>query len=145
MEHSKQKGNIGQSATIKEIHKLGLNVFVELGDNSKVDLIVEKNGKLVTIQVKYSTEFEDRVVLPLRKAGPNGYRYSYTENDVDVFSVYLPSADKVIFVPSKLACQNNRMFTIRFKPSKNKQSKGIHLIGEFENLQQILDQTISSR
>lgn len=133
MKHSKQKGNLGYSSTIKELHKLGLNVFVELGDNSRIDLIVELNNKLIKIQVKYATEIDGIVILPLKKSGPNGYRYTYTDNDVDVFSVYLPTLDKVIFVPSKIACKNKVAFKIRIAPPKNGQKKGTHLISEFED------------
>ena len=43
--HSKQKGNLGFSATLKEIHKLGYNVFTEIGDYSKIDMIVEYKRK----------------------------------------------------------------------------------------------------
>lgn len=138
MKHSKQKGNLGYSSTIKELHKLGLNVFVELGDNSKVDLIIENGGKLTKIQVKYATEKNGAVSLPVKKSGPNGYRYTYTDNDIDIFSVYLPTNDKVIFIPSKLACQNKKEFMIRFEPPKNNQKNGVHLISEFEDLKKVL-------
>jgi hypothetical protein len=138
MKHSKQKGNLGYSSTIKELHKLGVNVFVELGDYSKVDLIAEFEKTLIKIQVKYATETEGFVTIPLRKCGPNGYKYVYAEDDIDIFSVYLPIKDKVIFVPSKLACKNKNSFSIRFDDSKNKQQGRIHFIREFENLEKIL-------
>lgn len=138
MKHSKQKGNLGYSATIKELHKLGVNVFVELGDNSKTDLIVECDGKLVKIQVKYATEKNGKVILPLKKSGPNGYRYTYTTNDVDIFSVYLPTLDKVLFVPSILACKNKKSFDIRIDKSKNNQSGNVNELDKFQDLGMIL-------
>ena len=138
MKHSKQKGNLGFSATLKELHKLGYNVFIELGDNSKTDLIVETDGKLIKFQVKYATENNGIIVIPSKKCGPNGYRYNYTENDIDMFSVYLPNHDKVIFVPSSLVCKNKTGLTIRYSKSKINQTRNVHLIEEFENLNVIL-------
>ena len=138
MKHSKQKGNLGFSATLKEIHKLGYNVFTEIGDFSKIDMIVEVNSKLVKIQVKYATEKNGMAILALKKSGPNGYRYTYTPNDVDIFSVYLPNEDKVVFVPSSLACQNKTAMHIRYRESKNRQKCKVHYISEFENLDGIL-------
>jgi hypothetical protein len=138
MKHSKQKGNLGFSATLKELHKLGYNVFTEIGDNSRIDMIVEVESKLIKLQVKYATETNGKVTLKLQKSGPNGYRYTYTTLDIDIFSVYIPSIDKVIFVPAKLALKNTKAFNIRFIESKNKQNKFVHFINEFENLDEIL-------
>ena len=136
--HSKQKGNLGFSATLKELHKLGYNVFSEIGDYSKIDIIVEYNSKLIKIQVKYAKEKNGIATLPLRKSGPNGYRYLYKVSDIDIFSVYLPDQDKVLFIPSKLACENRNSFVIRYKDSKNLQKSKVHHINEFLDLDRIL-------
>lgn len=143
MIHSKQKGNLGFSATVKELHKLNLNVFIELGDYSKIDIIAEYNNKLIKIQVKYATEKNGVALLPLRKCGPNGYKYKYTTSDVDLFSVYLPLKDKVLFIPASLACQNVNSFQIRFDKSINNQKFNVHYIEEFENLENILKTTFN--
>ena len=139
MKHSKQKGNLGFSSTLKELHKLGYNVFTEIGDNSKIDMIVEVKSKLIKIQVKYASDTNGKVTLKLTKSGPNGYRYTYTTKDIDLFSVYLPTIDKVIFVPAELALKNTKAFNIRFIESKNKQNKFVHFVNEFENLDAILN------
>lgn len=144
MTHSKQKGNLGFSSTIKELHKLGVNVFVELGDNSKTDLIVEINGKLIKFQVKYANEKNGYATLKLQKAGPNGYRYTYLSTDVDIFSVYLPKLDKVIFIPSKLACQNKVSFAVRLEKTKNNQSLNVNTLDKFENLSKILSDALEA-
>ena len=136
--HSKQKGNLGFSATLKEIHKLGYNVFTEIGDYSKIDMIVEYNSKLIKIQVKYAKEKNGAAKLGLKKSGPNGYRYTYQVGDVDIFSVYLPDQDKVLFIPAKLACKNKNAFIIRYKESKNLQKSKVHHINEFSDLDRIL-------
>jgi hypothetical protein len=136
--HSKQKGNLGFSATLKEIHKLGYNVFTEIGDYSKIDMIVEYNSKLIKIQVKYAKEKNGVAKLGLKKSGPNGYRYTYQVGDVDIFSVYLPDQDKVLFIPAKLACKNRSAFIIRYEESKNLQKSKVHNINEFLDLDRIL-------
>jgi len=142
MIHSKHKGNLGSSATIKELHKLKYAVFTELGDLSKVDLIAEKSGKTIRIQVKYVDDSDGLARLYVIKKGPNGYRYKYKSSDIDLFSVYLPKRDKVIFIPSKIACKCKSQYTIRLKPCKNNQSSKINDVSQFEDLQKILD-TIS--
>lgn len=137
MEHTKQKGNLGYSSTLKELHKLGLNVFTEIGDYSKIDLIVEYESKLIKLQIKYADDKKGIATLCCVKSGPNKYKYKYTECDVDIFSVYLPTADKVIFIPAKEALKTNTL-TLRLEKSKNNQNKSVHYIDEYSDLAGIL-------
>lgn len=137
MQHSKQKGNLGYSSTLKELHKLGVNVFTEIGDYSKIDLIVEYEGKLIKLQIKYVDDKQGKAALHCTKSGPNKYKYKYTESDVDIFSVYLPTVDKVLFIPAKEALKTNT-FTLRVEKSKNNQNKNVHYIDEYSDLAGIL-------
>lgn len=51
--HSKAKGALGEIAVAKDLLAQGYQVFVELGDNSKVDLIVLGSDFLpIKVQVK---------------------------------------------------------------------------------------------
>ena len=123
---SKQKGNIGFSTVVLQLHQNEFNVFSEMGDFSKIDLIAEKNGKLSRVQVKYSTTKENGgCELPLRKCGPNGYKYAYTENDCDWFAVYNPDKNEVYWISSKEACKNKTAIIFRTEKSKNNQVSGV--------------------
>lgn len=137
--HSKQKGNVGSTATILALQKLSWNVFVELGDYSKVDLIAEKDGKTIKIQVKYCKyqEKKGNYILSMKKSGPNGYRYTYQDQDLDVFSVYLPDEEKVVFIPkSKIAGVNS--FTLRKLLARNNQKK-CNQVDDFRDLNKVLE------
>lgn len=129
--HSKQKGNIGFSSVVLALQKEGLNVFSEIGDNSRIDLIAELNGKTKTIQVKYYDQKEDVIALRLQKSGPNGYRYSYSEEDVNWFALYSAKTEEIAWVSSKEACEHVNTFTIRISPSKNNQSTNVKLLENY--------------
>ena len=129
--HSKQKGNIASSSVVLALQEEGFNVFSEIGDYSRIDLIAEKNGVLKSIQVKYCGYKEGVIILKLQKAGPNGYRYTYSEKDVGWFALYDPVTKKVAWVSSKEACEHNNIFTIRVSPVKNGQSSGVKLIEDY--------------
>ena len=131
--NSKQKGNIANSAVIAYLNKLEYNVFHELGDLSKIDLIAEKNNKLIKIQVKYVPLKEEVINLPLRKTGPNGYRYIYSYEDVDYFAIYCPDINKILFVKSSLACEKKASFAIRVSKPKNN-NKEYRFIDDFLKL-----------
>lgn len=123
--HSKQKGNIGSTAVVLILQKNGFNVFSEIGDYSKVDLIAEKDCILKKIQVKYVSIRNNTVKLKIQKSGPNGYRYSYTAKDVDWFALYSHESEEVFWVDADLACSNKTGIVIRLKDSKNNQLKDI--------------------
>jgi hypothetical protein len=127
MMHSKQKGNIGVAATVLELQKHGLSVFSELGDYSRIDLIAELHGELKSIQVKYAKNINGIITIPLRKCGPNGYRYTYKTSDIDWFAIYDPSSEKVYWVKSDEALANKTGFALRTIKPKNNQCKNINL------------------
>lgn len=107
-------------SVVKELHKLNLNVFSELGDLSKIDLIVETEKQLIKVQVKYARLKDQRINLSVRKSGPNGYRYNYTTSDVDMFAVYCPDTDTVYWIPASEACSFSSSMSLRCGDSKKK-------------------------
>lgn len=130
--HSKLKGNIAFSFVVLELQKNGFNVFTELGDYSRIDMIAEKNGKLAKIQVKYCGGYEDYIKLKLCKSGPNGYRYNYSENDVDWFAVYSPFHEVVAWIRSEEACEHVNQFIVRINIPKNNQKAKVKLIKDYD-------------
>lgn len=129
---SKQKGNIGFTATVLELQKHQFNVFSEIGDLSRIDLIAEKNNKLVKIQVKYATEKNGTIALYVKKSGPNGYRYTYSNKDVDWFAVYCSTNGYIYWVKADKACENKVTFNLRISPSKNNQKEQVNNATEFD-------------
>lgn len=132
--HSKLKGNLAQTTVVLALQREDLNVFTELGDYSKIDLIAEKNGILKKIQVKYSGSGKDRgnISLNMIKSGPNGYQYTYTSSDVDWFVVYDSVSERLAWVRATDICNTkNNTLTIRTVLPKNNQTKGIHFIEDY--------------
>lgn len=131
--HSKQKGNIASSAVIYRLNKDGYNVFHELGDLSKIDLIAEKNGILIRIQVKYTKLNKyGSINVSLRKSGPNNYYYKYKKSDFDYFAVYCVNNDNVYFVKSDLVLKNKNAFSLRI--NNPKRGKNFRFAKEYKNL-----------
>ena len=119
--HSKQKGNIAESAVILELSKMGYGVFREIGDLSKVDLIAEKDNKILTFQVKGVTPKKGAIHLPFRKCGPN-YRFRYENGMFDYFALVDLSTLKVAFVHSSVLQINHTGISFRVSKSVNNQS-----------------------
>lgn len=96
--HKKTKGNIGETAAALFLMKRGYEVFTELGDSSKIDLIVPYNGRCITIQVKAVVSSDGvRFKSKLRSSGP-GYSYTYTSDDVDILCVYELTSETITWI-----------------------------------------------
>lgn len=127
--HSKRKGNIGQFATGLGLTKLGYSVFTEEGDISKVDLIAEKDGKLIRFQCKAITPQKGSLTLRARKSGP-GFSFNYSPEMFDYFAVYDLNSGQLYAVPSN-HMDSNKCINLRVEPSKNNQSVGIKNADDF--------------
>lgn len=128
--HSKRKGNIGQFAVGLELTKLGYSVFTEEGDISKIDIIAEKNGKTLRIQAKAITPINDKLILHLKKSGPN-YKFHYEQGMFDYFGIYDLDDGNVYLVPDDVLSNNNTSFNLSKKPSKNNQTSGVHIASDY--------------
>ena len=117
--HAKDKGEIGHLAVAKDLLLKGYSVFTELGDNSRVDLITLKENRLIKVQVKSNIVKKGVVAIDPVKSGPN-YSFRYTENDVDVFALYLLGRDKIAYVSSKEVLNTNG-FMLRVDCARNNQ------------------------
>lgn len=96
------KGDLGEIAVAKALMKQGLTVFSQIGNNSRVDLIVmDADGRLYKVQVKCTTSINGSALLNLRKITLNPkYNYHYSESDADVFALYVDDWDEVAFIKS---------------------------------------------
>jgi len=123
--HAKRKGNIGQSATAHCLARFGFSVFIEAGDISKIDVIAEHDGLILTFQCKAVTSADGKIVVPLRKCGPN-YRYCYSEKLFNFFAVYDLTDGQLYLLPGDILRERRNTFILRKVVSKNNQSKGVH-------------------
>jgi len=128
--HSKRKGNIGQFAVALKLAEYGFSVFTEEGDISKIDLIAEKDGKLLRFQCKALNTKFNSLQLNFYKSGPN-YSFRYDKNYFDYFGVYDLTNGGVYFVPSSVLDGNNSGIFLRVKECKNNQIKNIHFAKDY--------------
>ncbi len=143
--HSKQLGTIGVLRVAAKLMSEGYSVFAELGDLSRVDLIVLVDHQPIKIQVKTRNLKDGRIIVDSRKSGP-GYRYRYTKNDIDIFAIYVPKEDIILFVDVAQILQAKSTFAIRVRNSKNNQKKFVHWYQDLLEFKKALrDHTQSTR
>ncbi len=136
--HTKDLGTWGEQLVRAQVIKRGLGCYVSIGDNTKVDLIVEReNGCLVKIQIKTisrSSKDTEMTTFRMRSTGPN-YNYTYLSSDVDWFAVVDVKTEKIAWISIGLLEANGANGTsglaLRHSPAKNNQQKRIHWFDDY--------------
>ena len=123
---NKQKGNIGEAKCLAKMVELGVPVCLPFGDNERYDMVIEHDGKLEKIQIKYSSQQESEGSILFKTASStnnttNKHLSSY-ENDIDAFLFYNSINDEVYYMPIDII-QNRKTITMRMQPAKNGQTK----------------------
>lgn len=141
MRHKKMTGACGEIYVAHDLLKQGYCVFKELGDNSHIDLIAIINKKTIRIQVKTTNVHQNpdlskaigSLVVHLQKTGPNGYKYEYAPNEVDVFAIYVENKNTVLYVSAR-QLENKKTFSIRFDVPRNAQNTKINMYNKYLNI-----------
>jgi PD-(D/E)XK endonuclease len=134
------KGTLGEIAVSKELIKLGYEIFVELGNNSKIDLIVlVENFKTIKLQIK-STESKNETVdvYSVKNCLNPKYKSKYSVNQVDIFAIYIIDKDLIFYVTSKELLQNGKSSKFRLSKSKNGQVKNVRYVEDYLNFKKAL-------
>lgn len=97
----------------------------------EIDLVAEKNGKLLRFQCKAITFVSGCLRLPLRKSGP-GYKFAYQPDMFDYFAICDLSDGCVYAVKSDVLRKTVNTLTLRKQPSKNGQAKNVHAAANYE-------------
>lgn len=120
--HKKDLGSLGEVMVMQQALRHGCSVFVEQGDNSKIDLIICDNAsRLHRIQVKVVNRLDDPATtkLYLYKSGPNGYHVKYKTSDIDWFAVVDLTKNEIAWVPSSVCDTHASIVTLRHVPKLN--------------------------
>lgn len=137
MINTKILGNTTEMECMLECMKLGIQVSIPFGEDSRYDFIMDYNGKLYRIQSKHCSEImdEDNQVVAVkfktvRQSGSNASihtRTKYTKDEIDFFSTSY--AGKCYLVPVE-HCSNLKL--LRIVPPKNGQLKGVSFLKDYE-------------
>ena len=137
--HTKDKGDLGVAMVIADCAKHGIHACLPISEHLPFDLIiVDQEGQLAKIQVKYITKRNDGT-LPismrnsyLNKDGP--YAVLTNRELFDAYAVYCPDTEEVYYVHNCEIPKNQRStFRIRIDPSKNNQVERIRYAKDYLN------------
>lgn len=127
------KGQLAVSKTELRAIELGFLPSRPLFD-SRYDLIVDDGKNISRVQIKYangkSKNSTGNVVVKLEYENRKKQFYTYNDSEVDALVVYIPEIDKLCYFP-KPVFVGKRKLSIRIKPAKNNQEKGVILAKKY--------------
>ena len=109
---NKEKGNSGLGMAIAYYSCNGYTVSIPLNDTQDYDIIIEKDGKLQTVQVKASgciSKNKSYQIALKSCGGTNGKTYK-TVIDTNVDLIFIVTADKKIYeIPRRDICNKSTL------------------------------------
>ncbi len=127
----KTKGSIAELRVSSDLMEKGWNVLIPFGENNRYDLVVERDGRFVRIQVKYVTPKNGAMEVNCRSSNNWSVR-PYTCDEIDFIAAYNPEDQAVYYVPiSKI---RKKSMKLRLEPSRNGQKLYVRYAKEFAEL-----------
>ena len=126
--HKKRKGSIAELAVATRLMREGWNVLVPYGENTRYDLVAEKDGRFVRIQVKYVTPKDGKLYVNCQSSN-NWAVLPYTAKEIDLIAAYDSSNGSVYYVP--VAAMRKSAMVLRLDPTKNNQKAKVRFAKEF--------------
>ena len=109
--NSKQKGDLAVAQCIAQLSLMGYEILLPLGDRKPYDLVVDQEGELKKVQVKYAgIGTLDQCRAQLRLVGGNKTRLKaryYQSGDFDLLFVYTERGEKYLIPWEDLRARNN--------------------------------------
>ena len=127
-----QKGSVAEMAIAHEAVKLGIGVYLPIGDE-RCDLIFDLRPRLLRVQCKWASRYDDVIVVPLysaRRAREGLRRSFYSRDEIDAFAAYCPDTESCYFFSLDDVGQNEKR--LRLGPTRNNQAKGVRWAKDYD-------------
>lgn len=129
MHPTHDKGDIAEAAIILDLTKKGYTIFKPLSQNTFADIVIMREGVLESVQIKYVTPTDDKLIVPLYKKMSTmttcRVTYRYNETSLHWMAVYCPDPEMCIYVPRDVWANNSVAINLRLTPTKNNQTKNV--------------------
>ena len=129
-----QKGSIAEGEIACAAMKLGIGVYRPMSDGERYDLIFDWEGRLVRVQCKWASRYDEVIVVRCYRSRRNRHglvNRSYTAHEIDAFAAYCPEVDLCYFLPIE-RFPYRRNIQLRLGPTRNNQRIGINWAADFE-------------
>ena len=132
------KGDVAEAAVILDLTKRGFTIFKPLTQNTHADVIIMKDDRIETVQIKFVTPSNGKLAVPLRKQMSTTKEvretYKYNQTNLDWIAVYCPDPEVVLYLPRDTWSTNGVQMDIRIVAPKNNQTKNVRMSDDYTNI-----------
>jgi hypothetical protein len=135
MEHPKDVGDRSTLAAIAVLRELGYGIYLPFGENTRCDLMLERDGFVDRVQCKTGRLRKGvvtfRVCSSYAHHRSSAFKRRTYHGEIDLFAVYCPETTGVYLVPiSHLPVTNQA--TLRVDPCRNNQRDRVRFAADYE-------------
>jgi hypothetical protein len=135
MEHPKRIGDRSTLAIMLALYDAGLDLLLPFGENTRYDLVVDLESRLVRVQCKTGRLRNGAVVFATCSAyghhqNPRTHRRGYSD-EIDYFAVYCPETSGVYLIPIEHVPSKSSA-ALRVTPPLNGQARRVRLASRYE-------------
>jgi len=123
MTKKKQLAQEGELRFAAEFTRKGWKVFLPYGENTPIDLLIEKEGIFKRIQIKSTSPIKGAIHCRI-KSSNNWQVKKYTKKEIDFFGIYDYVNKKGYFIPIE-EMEGMTEAILRLEKPKNNQIKNI--------------------
>jgi PD-(D/E)XK endonuclease len=119
----KQKGDLAELKVACDLRRRGYGLAIPFGEECDYDLIVDRDGVLERVQVKYTES--DRVIIDVRcnshslTKGKVRATKRYTADNIDWLAVYDRTTDRCYYIPAFELGDGRYRLSLRLAPTRN--------------------------
>lgn len=115
----KIKGDLAELKVLADLHEKGFGVSIPQSQNSRYDIVIDNNGTIERVQVKYSRSNGNCIGVKCNSTSLWGNK-KYTEKEIEWLAVYDVVTDSCYYIPSHILGEGISYLSLWFSPPKNK-------------------------
>lgn len=133
--HTKTKGDLGVLKIKVDLYMQGFLILIPETEHSPFDLVIYRNGKFRTVQVKFRNPTKKGALeIPFRSSysTSKGVKTKSVDKSlINLYAVYCPQTDSCYYFNPK---RYNKSITLRVKTPLNNQKSKTHTADQFKKV-----------
>lgn len=130
MAETKRLGQLAEMMVMTEAVRRHYRVLLPYGEDAPYDLVLERDGLLARVQVKY-VRSDGRVIQVRCRSTNNWATHKYSSQEIDAIATYDHTTDAIYLVRSHEFADGMSVLHLRLAPSRNNQVSGVRWASDF--------------
>jgi PD-(D/E)XK endonuclease len=131
---SSQKGGIAELKVAAAAAELGIDVYRQMIDGARCDLVFDVGARLLRVQCKWATRKGDVIAVRLRTSRHSPSRgyvvTTYTAGEIDGIAAYCAELNRCLFLPID-EFERRTFAHVRLGPARNGQVIGVKMADDY--------------